>query len=303
MKTIRTLLVLVLVGLALIALTVWQAKKLNLHTSVFANGSMPANATDQPTNATANDRVIAEGRVATYHGAQVTLSAELAGRIEQLLVDEKGLVSKGDLIAEIKADDLKAWLAEVKARLAEIDAEIRLADAELKRRKKLRDDVVISADELDRAQRNFDLAAAQRATAEATVTRLEATVAKSFVHSPLHGVVLTRHAHPGEMAEVGTKLVTIANTNRVRIEAEVDEFDVGRVSLGQSVTITAEGFSGASWQGVIEEIPDSVSEKNLKPFDPGRPSDARVLRVKIAFKEPTPLKLGQRVEVEMLIRK
>ena len=101
------------------------------------------------------------------------------------------------------------------------------------------------------------------------------------------------------MADIGTRLVTIADTNRVRIEAEVDEFDAERVRLAQAVKITAEGYAGQSWGGVVEEIPDAVSEKNLKPQDPGRPTDARVLRVKIRFQEPTPLRLGQRVEVEI----
>lgn len=296
----KKVLLLVLTALILVSLTVWQARKMNL--SFLTPQAGATNSGSPTTNDLFQDRVIAEGRVAAYHGEQVTLSAEMVGRIAKLPVDEKALVSKGDLIAEIKVDDLKAWLAETQARLAEIDAEIRLADAELKRQRKLHDESVISVDELDRAQRNFDLATAQRATAEATVKRLEATVAKSLVHSPIDGVVLTRHAHPGEMADVGTKLVTIANTNRVRIESEVDEFDVGRVSVGQAVKITAEGFPGKSWQGVVEEIPDAVSEKNLKPLDPGRPSDARVLRVKIAFKETTPLKLGQRVEVELGVR-
>jgi multidrug resistance efflux pump len=101
------------------------------------------------------------------------------------------------------------------------------------------------------------------------------------------------------MADVGTRLVSIANTNRVRIEAEVDEFDAGQVYLGQPVKITAEGYTGQSWNGTVEEIPYAVSEKNLKPLDHGRPTDARVLLVRIAFREPTPLKLGQRVEVEL----
>lgn len=101
------------------------------------------------------------------------------------------------------------------------------------------------------------------------------------------------------MADAGTRLVTIADTNRIRIEAEIDEFDAGKVFLGQSVTITAEGYPDKSWQGKVEEIPDTVTEKNLKPMDPSRPTDARVLQAKIAFKEPTPLKLGQRVKVEM----
>ncbi len=42
-----------------------------------------------------------------------------------------------------------------------------------------------------------------------------------------------------------------------------------------------------------------LSRRALRPLDPGRPSDTRVLLVKIAFAEKTPLKLGQRVEVEI----
>ncbi len=95
-------------------------------------------------------------------------------------------------------------------------------------------------------------------------------------------------------------MVTIADLARIRIEAEVDEFDTGRVALGAEVSITAEGFPGESWRGKVEEVPDSVVPRRIRPEDPGRPIDARVLPVKITFSEPTPLKLGQRVEVEIL---
>ena len=92
---------------------------------------------------------------------------------------------------------------------------------------------------------------------------------------------------------------TIADLKRVRIEAEVDEFDAGRVALGAPVVVRAEGYDGQSWRGRVEEIPDAVSGRKLKPQDPGRPQDTRVLLVKVALDQATPLKLGQRVEVEI----
>jgi HlyD family secretion protein len=289
---------LLMASVILAALKAWHAKGLN---DVFVTSHSRAGSTgSRPMSSDVGDRVIAEGRVATYHGAQVTLSAEMVGRIDKLPVDEKSVVFKGDVIAEIQVDDLKARLAEAEARLSEIDAEIAFADAVLERRRRLRDGAATSQYELDKAQRNFDLVVAQRATAEATVTRVEATIAKSLVRSPIDGVVLARHAHPGEMADVGTELVTIADVTRVRIEAEVDEFDIGRVRVGQAVKITAEGFPDTTWQGVVEEIPYAVSEKQLRPLDPGRPSDARVLRVKIAFKEAAPLNLELQREGRVL---
>ena len=111
--------------------------------------------------------------------------------------------------------------------------------------------------------------------------------------------VTARHAHPGETVEVVAKSVTIADLNRVRIEAEVHEYDSGRVALGAEVRITAEGFERASWLAKVEEIPDSVVPGRIRSEDPGRLIEARVMPVKIAFAESTPLKLGQRVEIEI----
>src|SRR5262249_46964093 len=105
---------------------------------------------------------------------------------------------------------------------------------------------------------------------------------------------------PGETVEVAAKIVTIADLNRVRTEAEVDAYDSGRVALGAEVRITAEGFERASWLAKVEEIPDSVVPRRIRPEDPGRPVDARVVPVKIALAESIPLKLRQRVEIEPL---
>ena len=49
----------------------------------------------------------------------------------------------------------------------------------------------------------------------------------------------------------------------------------------------------------MEEIPDSVTLRRLKPQDPSRPTDTRILAVKVAFAEKTPLKLGTTVELRI----
>ncbi len=92
--------------------------------------------------------------------------------------------------------------------------------------------------------------------------------------------------------------MTIADLGRLRVEAEVDEFDIARISRGARAVITAEGHSAAQWRATVEQIPDVVTGRRLRPQDPGRPIDARVLAVKVAFGEATPLKLGQKVDVE-----
>jgi len=243
--------------------------------------------------------VMAEGRLVTYPGAQVVVAPEVAGTVIRLAVQEKDRVRKGQLLAELKADDLRAELAEARAKVAEAEADIRFADVDLERAERLLEQKVGTASVADRARSNRDAAHARRATALASVDRLEARLAKTRIVAPIDGVVVTRAVEPGEHLEAGSPLLTVADLRRTRVEAEVDEFDAGRVAVGSPVTLTAEGLAGQSWKGRVEEIPDSVVGRRLKPQDPGRPSDTRVLLVKVALAGPTPLKLGQRVEVEI----
>jgi HlyD family secretion protein len=245
-------------------------------------------------------RVAAEGRVVAYPGAEVVVGTEVAGLIVRLTAKEKSAVRAGELIAELNSADLRASRAEFDARVNEAEADIRFYDREVRRDQALLAKRATTPQNLDVNLRGLELARARRDAAIAGHDRLDALIAKTRITAPIDGVVTARHVQPGEIAGPGTAVVTIANLNRLRIEAEVDEFDTARVTLGSPVMITVEGYGATKWRGIVEEIPDSVVGRRNRPVDPGRPIDARVLPVKIALTEPTPLKLGQRVDVEIV---
>ena len=239
----------------------------------------------------------AEGQVITYPGAEVTVGSELAGRITTLAVTEKSIVRAGDVLVELDASETRAALDEAKAHIAESDAEVTAADTDVARAESLSRTNAISRQDLDHARRDRDAAVARRNAAVATAARLTATLAKTRIVAPIGGIVTARLVQPGEIVSPGTSLVTIADLHRTRIEAEVDEYDVGRITIGTLAAVSAEGYGDRAWTGRIEEIPDEVVGRRLKPQDPGRPTDTRVLLVKIALQDPMPFKLGQRVEV------
>jgi len=91
--------------------------------------------------------------------------------------------------------------------------------------------------------------------------------------------------------------VTVADLRRTRVAAEVDEFDAPALRDGAEVALSVEGLPGRSFRGRVSEIPDEVVPRQLKPEDPGRPSNTRVVRAKIVLLEAAPLRLGQRVEL------
>lgn len=285
-------LLLPLLGLALAAISVLVAAQVRGRAAVAA-------AKEVPTAAPAPAGIAAEGRVVTYPGAEVIVGTDVAGTVIRLAVQELDRVEKGQLLAEIRADDVVAARDEVRGRIGEAEADLRLAQAEHERQKTLLEAGIGTRQAVDGSQRNVEAAQARLASQHSAERRLRAELAKTRLVAPIAGTVITRTADVGESFQSGDALLTLADLRRVRIEAEVDEFDAGHVTLGSAVTVTAEGWEGKSWRGHVEEIPDAVLPRRIEPQDPGRPTDTRVLRVKIALDEPTPLKLGQRVEVKI----
>jgi RND family efflux transporter MFP subunit len=277
-----------LVGVALLVASALQARS--------AGGSAAPRVEASPA---ALEVVAAEGRVVAYPGAEVKVSAERAGRLVQVAIHEGQQVRKGELLAEIDSDELRASLAESRAHIAEADAEIRLAEAELQRRRKLADEQILAAHDLDQATRDLEIARARRDTGRAEADRYEAQIRKTRVVAPIAGTVTLRHADAGQTVEIGEAIATIADLTRLRIEGEAHESDSGSVTLGAPVSIRCDGYPGRTWQGRVEEVPASVTLRHLKPQDPGRPTDTRILAVKVAFAEPNPLKLGTTVELQV----
>jgi HlyD family secretion protein len=267
----------------------------------------------------------AEGRLEAEPGAHVVVGTEAPGTLVRLTIKDRQAVKKGELLAELRSDEQRAALLEMEAqhRSAEADekqaaaeqrgalASAKLADVQLVRARNLVARGTMPQETLDRAERDQEDAgarfeqsdariAAARARAKAAAAgakRLQAVLDRARILSPIDGVVLDHQAEEGETVAAGAPIVTIADLGRTRIAAEVDEFDAPSLREGAEVAVSVEGLPGRSFRGRVSEIPDEVVPRRVKPEDPGRPSDTRVVRAKVVLLEQAPLRLGQRVEV------
>jgi RND family efflux transporter MFP subunit len=288
MKT-RTIGMTAAVGLGLAVATALQAR----------NAAVTATAPHVAAAGAAGSDVAAEGRIVTYPGAEVRVSAERGGRLVRLTVQEGDKVRRGQVLAEIESEELRAALAEARGRIGEAESEVRLAELNRERRRQLLAERILPAHDADEADRDLDRALARRETARAELARYEAQLRKSRVLAPLDGTVTARQVDAGETVEAGDAVVTIADLDRLRVDAEADEGDAGALAVGAGVAITADGYPGKAWRGRVEEVADSVTLRKLKPQDPSRPTDTRILAVKVAFEEPSPLRLGTTVELKV----
>jgi HlyD family secretion protein len=124
------------------------------------------------------------------------------------------------------------------------------------------------------AERNVD-------TAKADVARAVADLDNAYIRSPIAGTVLTIHARPGE--KPGTQgLMNLGNIERMTVEVEIYQAQIGRVALGNAVEVTAEALP-QPLEGRVTRIGLEVGRQTVVDASPAANTDARVVKVTVTL--------------------
>ncbi|GAB3945275.1 efflux RND transporter periplasmic adaptor subunit [Spirosoma harenae] len=161
----------------------------------------------------------------------VELKAELSGRLMQLNGKEGAYVNKGELIAKINDEELKAQLTKLGY------LEKRAKDVEA-RQKRLLAVEGISREEYDIAESNVN-------TAKADQVLLMAQLAKTEIRAPFSGKLGLRAISQGAFLTPGTLVTTLVQTNPVKIDFSVPEKYANQIRIGSPVRFTADGLTGS----------------------------------------------------------
>ena len=249
-----------------------------------AGGPRPAAAARPPRRR--QGRVVAEGRVVARPGAEVTVGTEAGGTVLAVLRrPRRPAVRKGDLLVEFRSDDQRARPGRGRGQA---------------RRGRRRAGLPEGANTSGRSEATTGPRSSRpSSTPAAATTRSPPPAARRppppstgagrpwpgpGSTSPIDGVVLAslrparRDRRPRRPAGHRLRPVPAPGRGRGRrVRRRPDRRGATRSS------ITAEGYERASWRGTVEEIPDRVAGRTLRPDDPGRPTDTRVLLVKIGL--------------------
>jgi HlyD family secretion protein len=117
---------------------------------------------------------------------------------------------------------------------------------------------------LEKRRKSFvaapDVAAAKArlADAENALNLARSRAALTTVRAPVPGIVYGREARPGSYLEAGDLIANIGSLDQLRVRVFVDEPELGRVEVGQPVTITWDALPGRRWQGTVERKPSTI---------------------------------------------
>jgi RND family efflux transporter MFP subunit len=110
------------------------------------------------------------------------------------------------------------------------------------------------------------------------------------ITAPIDGVVLRRDGEVGEVADAGQILFRIGVLKPLQVVAEVNEEDIPRVVVGQTVLLRTDAFMGRRLVGTVREV-TLIGDPVAKTY-----------RIKVALPEDTPLLPGMSVEANVVTR-
>jgi HlyD family secretion protein len=105
-----------------------------------------------------------------------------------------------------------------------------------------------------------DIAAARARLQDARVALklAEQHAGQSEVRAPLAGVIYELAVRPGAYLNPGDVVANVGVLDRLRVRVYIDEPELGRVALGQPVTITWQALPGKQWLGSVEQKPTAI---------------------------------------------
>lgn len=220
------------------------------------------------------------GTVEPVPDAELRVHARVAGRILEII--EPGTeVTAGDVILEIEPGPVAAAVASAEseklaaqealraarrthervARRAATDAELHAKGALTPQRyAESRAQKEEARDRLENLESEVPL---RVASLDLRISELQEQLAATKVLAPFDGTVYRTSYKRDELTEIGQPVLWLADLSQLRVRANVDQVDLGRVLIGQKMRISANAWPNREWSAVVSEVvPHVVVKEN-----------------------------------------
>lgn len=224
----------------------------------------------------------------------VSVGSQLSGQIDKLYVDYNSEVQAGDVMATIDARTFEAKVAQARADLLAARAGLLNQEAALKRGQAVMEQAqrtterqislqkkgFASTSTLENAQRDYEIAKADIEVAKALIETAKAVIVqreaqlkqaevdleRAKIVAPVNGTVISRTIDVGQTVAASLQapeLFKIAqDLRRIRIEAQVNEADVGAVAEGNPCTFTVDAYPDRTFEGKVTQVRLAATELN-----------------------------------------
>lgn len=198
-----------------------------------------------------NDGIAASGTIESERTAQI--STRIMGYITKIHVKVGDRVQKGQLLATISDQDIRAKKAQAEAALSSANATLKVAEKDHLRFTTLYHQESATAKELENVNLQFEAAKSGAQAAVEMLNEVKAMLAYARISAPFAGTVTRKMADEGSMANPGMPILTIEQDGQLQISASIPESEISQTRLGSLANIEVKSAS-RRFQGEVMQI-------------------------------------------------
>ncbi|HET6319110.1 MAG TPA: efflux RND transporter periplasmic adaptor subunit, partial [Chloroflexota bacterium] len=204
----------------------------------------------------------------------VEVKSKASGLITKMPVETGYQVKPGQLLVQVDTRDVKNQYDQAAADLQAARAKLNVSDSQKKRSDEMFKARVITAQEHETAQLDYENAKAQVVRAETNLDLAKQRLEDATVTAPVAGTVIEKTVSLGQVITSatgafggGTTLLKMADLGMVRMRALFNETDIGQVRAGQQVTVIVDAYPDRRFTGSVEKIePQAVVQQGVTMF-------------------------------------
>lgn len=218
-----------------------------------------------------------------------TVSAKIAGRIEQVLVQDGQRVTAGQPLVTLESVELANAVRMAQDAVTRAQANYDNVQADYQRYLTLYQQNAISRQMLDSVETRLKVAQADLSSAYANLSSARQQYGYATVTAPVDGIVANKTATIGQVVAAGMQLLTVEDINNVYAVVNIEQKDMGAVRVGQTAEITVDAYPDRTFTGKVAVI------------NPAAGTSSRMFRTKIAIDNAEGLlKPGMFVKVQLI---
>lgn len=189
---------------------------------------------------------------------KVEVGTQVSGEIDKIFVDYNSVVKKGQLLAELDKSNLLENLRQAEASVRSAESELEYSKTSFERTKQLYEAKAATQIAYDESRNSLVKAETSLQNAVSNLDKAKVNLGYAEIYSPIDGVVLSREVEVGQTVAASYStptLFTIAHDlTQMKVEADVDEADIGQVKVGQKVTFSVDAYIDDVFYGEVQQI-------------------------------------------------
>lgn len=221
---------------------------------------------------------------------EISISAEIAGRVIAVNFDIGDEVSKGDLLVSVDDAAIQARIRKINTQTARAETMLKKAQKDLERQETLFSTNVAAESARDDAQLEVQAFENDLAAAEAELGIAQIDLDHTKIRSPISGTVSERTISAGEYVTPGTQLLDVVMTDVVDFVFSLGEKDVTKIADGDVLDVRIDAYEDRTFTGKV------------KVLAPAGNRSTRTFRVELLIDNPAPhpLKPGMAGKTQMV---